>query len=400
MVEPQKTVLVVDDTAVEAAMVAGALKSDFKTVVATNGDRALVLAKGAHKPDLILLDVMMAELDGYEVCRRLKADPVTRDVPVIFLTAKTDMEDETKGFELGAVDYIHKPFSAPIVRARVSTHLALQGALIQTRDLAEQLLHANEDLERRIAAALERDRASQAELARATQLTTMGVLTASIAHEISQPLAAILAHSSAAERWLSSAAPNLDEVRVALRAITASGHRAGQIVSSVKSMFKNDGTERSPLVVNTILTEVVGLLDAALLRSSVIVRTSFVAEMPFVMGDRTQLQQVFINLITNAIDAMETIDRQRILKIKSATENGQVIIEVEDLGIGIASKDIDHIFDPFFTRKPSGMGIGLSICRSIIESHNGRLSATRAAPFGSIFQVQLPAIGPIAVTSA
>jgi signal transduction histidine kinase len=400
MVEPQKTVLVVDDTAVEAAMVAGALKSDFKTVVATNGDRALVLAKGAHKPDLILLDVMMAELDGYEVCRRLKADPVTRDVPVIFLTAKTDMEDETKGFELGAVDYIHKPFSAPIVRARVSTHLALQGALIQTRDLAEQLLHANEDLERRIAAALERDRASQAELARATQLTTMGVLTASIAHEISQPLAAILAHSSAAERWLSSAAPNLDEVRVALRAITASGHRAGQIVSSVKSMFKNDGTERSPLVVNTILTEVVGLLDAALLRSSVIVRTSFVAEMPFVMGDRTQLQQVFINLITNAIDAMETIDRQRILKIKSATENGQVIIEVEDSGIGIASKDIDHIFDPFFTRKPSGMGIGLSICRSIIESHNGRLSATRAAPFGSIFQVQLPAIGPIAVTSA
>jgi signal transduction histidine kinase len=400
MVEPQKTVLVVDDTAVEAAMVAGALKSDFKTVVATNGDRALVLAKGAHKPDLILLDVMMAELDGYEVCRRLKADPVTRDVPVIFLTAKTDMEDETKGFELGAVDYIHKPFSAPIVRARVSTHLALQGALIQTRDLAEQLLHANEDLERRIAAALERDRASQAELARATQLTTMGVLTASIAHEISQPLAAILAHSSAAERWLSSAAPNLDEVRVALRAITASGHRAGQIVSSVKSMFKNDGTERSPLVVNTILTEVVGLLDAALLRSSVIVRTSFVAEMPFVMGDRTQLQQVFINLITNAIDAMEKIDRQRILKIKSATENGQVIIEVEDSGIGIASKDIDHIFDPFFTRKPSGMGIGLSICRSIIESHNGRLSATRAAPFGSIFQVQLPAIGPIAVTSA
>jgi signal transduction histidine kinase len=148
------------------------------------------------------------------------------------------------------------------------------------------------------------------------------------------------------------------------------------------------------------IAEVVALLRAALLKSAVIVRTNFLAEMPCVMGDRTQLQQVFINLITNAIDAMESVlDRQRTLTIKSTTENGKVFIAVEDSGIGIAPKDIGHIFDPFFTRKPSGMGIGLSICRSIIESHNGRLSATRAVPFGSIFQVELPAIGPIAKTS-
>lgn len=400
MVEPQNTILVVDDTAVDAAMVVGALKDHFRTVVATSGDRALILAKGAHKPDLILLDVVMTGLDGHEVCRHLKGDPVTRDVPVIFLTAKTDVEDEKKGFELGAVDYIHKPFSAPIVRARVSTHLALQGALKRSRDLAAQLLHANEELERRIAAALERDRASQAELARATRLTTMGVVTASIAHEINQPITAIVANSSAAERWLFSAPPNLDEARIALKAIAADGYRAGQVVSSLKSMFKNEDSERRPVVVNEILAEVVALLRAAILKSAVIVRTNFLEEMPSVLVDRTQIQQVFINLITNAIDAMESVvDRQRTLTIRSTTENSKVIIAVEDTGIGIASKDIGHIFDPFFTRKPSGMGIGLSICRSIIESHNGRLSAIRAVPFGSIFQVELPAIGSIANAS-
>jgi C4-dicarboxylate-specific signal transduction histidine kinase len=400
MVEPQKTILVVDDTAVDAAMVVGALKNHFKTVVATSGERALTIAKGAHKPDLILLDVMMAGLDGHEVCRRLKGNPITRDVPVIFLTAKTDVEDEQIGFELGAVDYIHKPFSAPIVHARVSTHLALQGALKRSHDLAAQLLHANEDLERKIAAALERDRVSQAELARATRVTTMGVLTASIAHEINQPITAIVANSSAAKHWLSSTPPNLDEARTALEAIAADGHRAGQVISSLKSMFKNDDRGRTSVVVNDILAEVVALLRAAILKSAVVVRTNFLEQMPRVVGDRTQLQQVFINLITNAIDAMESVlDRQRTLTIRSTTENGQVIIAVEDSGKGIASKDFDHIFDPFFTSKPSGMGIGLSICRSIIESHNGRLSAARAVPYGSIFQVELPAIGQTVKTS-
>jgi C4-dicarboxylate-specific signal transduction histidine kinase len=263
-----------------------------------------------------------------------------------------------------------------------------------------QLRHANDDLERKIAAALERDRASQAELARATRLTTMGVLTASIAHEINQPLTAIVTNSSAAERWLLSDPPNIGEAEAALKATVANGYRAGQIVSSLKSMFRNEGTERAPLVVDDILAEVVALLHAAIVKSAVVVRTNLFAEVPRVMADRTQLQQVFINLITNAIDAMDAVrDRQRTLTIKSTTEHGKVIITVEDSGVGIATSDIDHIFDPFFTKKPSGMGIGLSICRSIIESHNGRLSAKRAVPFGSIFQVELPAIGPNADTN-
>ena len=140
-----KRVLIVDDTPTNVGVISGLLKGAYRTKVATNGEKALVLASAPEKPDLILLDVMMPGMDGYEVCRRLKANPVTRDIPVIFLTAKTDAIDEENGFEVGAVDYIHKPFSGPIVLARVKTQLALQAALAQAREArnqADELLHA------------------------------------------------------------------------------------------------------------------------------------------------------------------------------------------------------------------------------------------------------------------
>jgi phosphoserine phosphatase RsbU/P len=140
----QKTVLIVDDTPINIGVISGALKDSFATKVATSGEKALAIASGKEKPDLILLDIMMPEMDGYEVCRHLKADPDTRDIPVIFLTSQTEAEDETKGFEVGAVDYIHKPFSAAVVKARVRTHLMLREAHDQ---IARQLVEINTELE-------------------------------------------------------------------------------------------------------------------------------------------------------------------------------------------------------------------------------------------------------------
>jgi phosphoserine phosphatase RsbU/P len=140
----QKSILIVDDTPINIGVISGALKDSFATKVATGGEKALAIASGKEKPDLILLDIMMPEMDGYEVCRRLKADPDTRDIPVIFLTSQTEAEDETKGFEVGAVDYIHKPFSAAVVKARVRTHLTLREAHAQ---IARQLVEINTELE-------------------------------------------------------------------------------------------------------------------------------------------------------------------------------------------------------------------------------------------------------------
>src|SRR5277367_6817481 len=140
----QKTILIVDDTPINIGVISGALKDTYATKVATNGEKAIAIASGVEKPDLILLDVMMPEMDGYEVCRRLKANPETSDIPVIFLTGQTQADDETKGFEVGAVDYIHKPFSNAVVKARVRTHLMLRDANAQ---IAKQLLAINIELE-------------------------------------------------------------------------------------------------------------------------------------------------------------------------------------------------------------------------------------------------------------
>jgi sigma-B regulation protein RsbU (phosphoserine phosphatase) len=140
----QKSILIVDDTPINIGVISGALKDSFATKVATSGQKALAIVSGKEKPDLILLDIMMPEMDGYEVCRRLKANPDTRDIPVIFLTSQTEAEDETKGFEVGAVDYIHKPFSAAVVKARVRTHLMLREAHAQ---IARQLVEINTELE-------------------------------------------------------------------------------------------------------------------------------------------------------------------------------------------------------------------------------------------------------------
>jgi C4-dicarboxylate-specific signal transduction histidine kinase len=334
----------------------------------------------------------MSEVDGHEVCRRLKANPETREIPVIFLTAKTEVEDEKKGFELGAVDYIHKPFSPPIVLARVGTHLALQSALRAAHESSERLRSANKELESRVAAALEREQEKQSELARVTRMTTMGAFTASLAHEINQPLAAIITNSSAAARWLSSGQLNLDEARACLQRIGEDSNRAGQLVDSLQAMFRKEPVKKSLLAVDGIIRDALTLVQSTIQRRGVLVKNSLLGDLPLVLGDPMQLQQVIINLILNALDAMATItDRERLLDIRSSVgADGYVIVTIEDSGKGIDAAAMDHIFDAFFTTKPGGMGMGLSICRSIVEAHGGRLWASRRAPYGSIFQVALP----------
>jgi PAS domain S-box-containing protein len=234
--------------------------------------------------------------------------------------------------------------------------------------------------------------ATRAELVRVARINSFGAMTASIAHEINQPLAAMVANANAAQRWLASAVPDLDEVRAALKRISADGHRAAELVQGIRAMFKNDGQKRVPVDVNQLAREVLALVQVALLDRRIAVYTELSAELPQVMADRVQLQQVIMNLVTNAIDAMESVaDRPQILRVKSETGDGDVVVvAIEDSGVGIDPEKLDRLFDSFFTTKPHGMGMGLSICRSIIEAHNGRLWASPGTPYGSVFRFELP----------
>jgi len=246
---------------------------------------------------------------------------------------------------------------------------------------------------RRAEEALQR---AHAELAHITRVTTLGELAASIAHEVKQPLAAIIAEADAGQNWLAMPNPRLDVVREALDAIAKDGQRAADVIQRIRQLATKTEPRKDRVDVNEVIRDVVSLVRAELRRHDVVLTLELEAELPMVLGDRIQLQQVILNLAINAIDAMApTVDRPRELVIRSGRLGcDHVTIAVQDSGVGIEPDDLDRLFNPFFSTKPGGMGIGLSISRSIVETHGGRLSATPNAPHGACFYISLPAATP------
>ena len=235
-------------------------------------------------------------------------------------------------------------------------------------------------------------RATELELARITRLTAVAQMTASIAHEINQPLASIVAGGNASLRWLARTPPDLDEARSSLKRIIADGLRAGEVISSIRTMFKRDNQERALLEINPLILEVLALLHRELQNQRISVQTELAEGLPEVLVNRVQLQQVMLNLLVNAVEAMGTVsDRARSLRVKSEIQQPHdVLITVQDSGPGIDRKNLARIFRPFFTTKENGMGMGLSICQSIVEAHNGHLFALSEVDEGSVFKVSLP----------
>ena len=232
---------------------------------------------------------------------------------------------------------------------------------------------------------------SRAALTRVARIATMGELTASIAHEINQPLAAVVTNASASLHWLAIQPPDLAEARQAMARAMQEANRASSVVGRIRTLLKKASPEMQPLDANELILEVMALTHNQLLTSGVAVHTELASDIPAVFGDRVQLQQVMLNLIMNAIDAMTaTSGRPRILLIKSARATEGVLIQVEDSGQGIDPEQLSRIFDSFYTTKPQGIGIGLSISRSIIEAHDGRLWASPGSARGAVFQFILP----------
>jgi signal transduction histidine kinase len=238
-------------------------------------------------------------------------------------------------------------------------------------------------------------RLARVELARVMRMTAASQMAASMAHEINQPLTAIVTNGRAGLHWLARSTPDVDEARAALERIINNGRHASDVIGGIRSMFKKDAPAKAPLDVNQIIREVFALLQDEIRSRQVSIQSELTGELPPVQASRVQLQQVLVNLIINAVDAMSSVtNRLRSLRVKTEMQGSDhLLITVEDSGTGIDVKDIDRIFDAFYTTKSHGMGMGLSICRSIVEGHGGRLSVSPAQPHGSTFHLLLPIRG-------
>jgi C4-dicarboxylate-specific signal transduction histidine kinase len=234
-------------------------------------------------------------------------------------------------------------------------------------------------------------RNAQADLARAARLATMGELTALIAHEVLQPLMAIVTNADACVTWLTNATPNLEEARRAAERIVVNGHRAGAIIKGIRALARKAEPEMAAFDINDAIREIIALMDGELHRQNVLLKSELSDDPGRVIGDRVQLQQVVLNLIVNGIEAMaDVVDRPRTLRISTLTDPSGLRVAVADGGTGLDPANVDRIFDRFFTTKPEGIGMGLAISRSIIEAHGGALWATPNQPHGSIFQFTMP----------
>jgi signal transduction histidine kinase len=358
------------------------------TRVETETDFTSTLEKGGV--DLVLADYTLPSFDGLSALQIVQKN--WPSVPLIFVSGTLGEDLAIEALKTGATDYV---FKTRLSRLAPSVRRALREAGERS-----DLIKAEEALLK-----------VQAELAHVARVTTLGELTASIAHEINQPLSAVVNNANAGLRWLSGESPNIDEAREAIRRILRDGNRAAEVISKTRALFKKAPVTKEQFDINEAVEEIVTLTYSEAQRNRVLVRTRLDGNIPLVRGDRVQLQQVVLNLLINAIEAVSGMSQdQREVFVRSqkgrgdpaesreqnaghydpAEDSTHVLVTVCDSGRGLDPTALQHLFDAFYTTKPHGLGMGLAISRSIIEAHGGRLWAKANAPQGAIIQFALP----------
>jgi C4-dicarboxylate-specific signal transduction histidine kinase len=269
---------------------------------------------------------------------------------------------------------------------------ALKRAKAEIKGLNQELEQRVVERTNQLMQASEALREAQTALARVNRVTTMGQLAASIAHEVKQPLAGVITNAAAGLRWLARQPPSVEEARNALGRIVRDGNRASEVIGRIRDLMTNAPPQKGDLEINEAILEVIGLTHSEVVKNSVSMQTQLAEDLPLIQGDRVQLQQVILNLIINAVQAMSGVGerpRELLIGTREDASNG-VLVEVRDSGPGLPLESFDHVFEAFYTTKPGGMGMGLSVCRSIVEAHGGRIWASPTAGQGATFQFTLP----------
>ncbi len=377
-------VLVVDDERFHLNIIIDLLGGEYDILVAKTGKRALEIATSAPKPQLILLDILMPDMDGYEVCKRLKSSKSTENIPVIFLTVKNEVEDEDYGFSLGALDYITKPFSPPIVKARVATHLALHNASNKLENQNKQLAIKLDERTKDIIAAEQECQRLQLRLQQTQKLNAMGQLTSGIAHDFKNILFAVSGYADIA---LQSTAPNQkNTIMECLNQIRSSGEQASALIEQLLDFSRGVPSKAQPINLTRVTREALNIFSP-LLPSTIKLNIQLAENVPTILSDKIQIQQVIMNLFLNARDAMRDKGTLSIILHNPAKFNtsctacGESIkgdfieLSVVDDGEGIDTITMENIFAPFFSTKSFeiGAGMGLSVVNEIVHQHQGHI---------------------------
>jgi Signal transduction histidine kinase regulating C4-dicarboxylate transport system len=409
----QQTVLLVDDDSVNLAVFGKCLSDAYSVLIATSGERALEIARGEQKPDLILLDIMMPGMDGYEVIQHLKADPNTQDIPVIFITALTSDVDETRGLELGAADYIYKPCSLAILSARVRAQIELK----RTQDL---LRDQNASLEAELEKRLRENQLFQLELLQSEKLAAIGQLAAGVAHEVNNPLGFIYSNLNTLQDYSRTLFAFMDDVD----GLIGQEPQNQGLLAKIRGLYKHsdldfvrkdmlelivesrDGLARVRNIMQNLnkfsegntkewqLADINECMDATLGifqndQSVQCVLEKNYGDVPTIHCIPSRINQAFLSLLINASQAIENGGT---ISVSTGCNDQQVWAEIADNGYGIAPENLAHLFEPFFTTRPigKGIGLGLSTTEAIVRAHHGRIEVNSKVGQGSSFKIWLP----------
>ena len=386
-------ILIVDDNQTNLDVLFELLKNyGFKVLVAQDGESAIEQIEYIH-PDLILLDIMMPGIDGFETCRRLKADQATQDIPIIFMSALSDTVDKVKGFQTGAVDYITKPFQHEEVLSRIDTHLTIRSLQKKLEEKNSELAHLNQNLERLV-------EQKSKQLIDQEKTAIIGRLTQGMVHNLKSPLQVMQTSVDLIE----TKATKINDysffsyTKYILQAIT----KVNQIMDTlmVKSS-KEQKQDVQPVNINELIQRELQLLEGNMYFKNKIKKKYFydenIANIPLIYA---YISQVFYNLINNAMDAMWE-KKSRELTIVTRQDESKIYMDIADTGCGIAPEDLSKIFDPFYTSKPAkgqeqkegeptGTGLGLYTCIELLKPFNGEIAISSNPGNGSVFTVVLP----------